>query len=232
MFRSVTLLTAAILASNVSAEGWQGAGELGAVIANGNSNSEVINAALTVEKITTTWEHKAQLKWLTAEDDGEKSADALSAEWVSRYNLDERQFVFGSLRYFDDDFDSFTEIKTLGAGYGYRIFMGDITSWEVSAGLGYRDTEEELSGEDVSGLALLAFSSFEHKFNESTSVFDEFRLEYTSDNTFAENIAGIKVAMSDALALKVAYEVRHNTDVESDKANTDTLTSVGITYAF
>lgn len=229
---AIVPFAAILLSTSALAEEWKGSGEFGAVISNGNSDSEVINAGLRLEKITPTWEHKAQAKWLQAEDDGDKSADSFLADWRTRYNLDKRQFAFANARYFDDEFDSFDSIKTVGAGYGYRIFLSDMTQWEISGGVGYRQAKEADSGDDVSGIAFLGYSDFNYNVNEATRFYNEIRIEATDDNTFSEMLTGLSVDMTRALALKLGYEVRHNSDVEDGDTNTDTLTSVNVSYQF
>ena len=58
-----------------------------------------------------------------------------------------------------------------------------------------------------------------------------FVVEATADNTFAQNDIGIAVSINKTLALKAAFQARHNTDVPVGTERTDTLTSVNIVWS-
>jgi len=231
-----TLILAAsalVLASAAThAQEWKGTGEAGLVIVDGNSESKVANGAVKFEYDGEKWEHAAGISGTSAEADGLKSAESYTAEWVSKYLLTERTFLFGDLRYFNDRFDSYEAIYTASLGAGYKVLMSEKVTWDVSAGFGYRKTTEEDTGDDQSGIAYLITSAYAHQLTPTTSIENDTRIEISDDNTFTTNIFGVKVAINTALALKVAYEWRNNTDTAPGDEDTDTITSVNLVYAF
>ncbi len=233
------------------AEDWTGKGELGFVDVAGNTESRTLNAALTMEKAVDQWKHIAKLTALQSSSDGDDKSESYSAGWRSEYSFDERLYGFGDIRYFEDKFDSFDEIYTAAIGAGYRVILEDDIKWNVSAGIGYRDTTlntvtEEVRApitniiitprtvthEDISGATLLLESDYKHKLSETTNFENYTRIEPTSDNTFAQNIAGLSVAINTALALKIGYDVRYNTDPAKGSKSTDRITSVNVVYSF
>lgn len=216
--------------SLANAEGWTGEGSAGIVIVSGNSDSETINAGLELGKKVDVWEHTFKLSANSSESDGDKSAESYLAAYNAKYDLDAKSFLWGDLRYLDDKFDSFDGIATIGAGYGYRISNSDELKWNVSAGIGYRDTEFESTGEDISGVAFIGESDFKLQLSETTDFINLTRIEATSDNSYLQNIAGLSVAMSDVLSLKVTYDVRYNTDPAPGDTSTDSITAVSVVY--
>ena len=68
--------------------------------------------------------------------------------------------------------------------------------------------------------------------------FDVFKLldttlvEAGSNNTFLQNDTGLAVSMNDRLALKVGYQVRHNSDVTPGTKKTDTLLTTNLVFKF
>ena len=74
--------------------------------------------------------------------------------------------------------------------------------------------------------------SFKHQFNESTSFENVSLIETGSNNTFLQNDAGIAVSMSEKLALKLGYQVRHNTDVNPGKEKTDQLITTNLVFKY
>ena len=59
---------------------------------------------------------------------------------------------------------------------------------------------------------------------------ERFLVETGSDNTYLQNDLGLEVSISGALAMRVGYQVRHNTDVPAGIEKTDTLTTIGLIY--
>ncbi len=222
------------LASNGALAGeWRGTGEAGLVLVEGNSESKVANGAVNFDYIDgAPWEHSAGISGTSAEADGLKSAESYTAEWVTKYLLSERTFVFGDVRYFDDKFDSYETIYTASLGAGYKVIIQEDISWDLSAGFGYRKTKEEDTGDNQSGINYLLVSSYSHKLTYTTSIENDTRIEISSDNTFTTNIFGLKVSINSDLALKVAYEWRNNSDTAPGDEDTDTITSVNLVYSF
>ncbi|GLS26781.1 YdiY family protein [Marinibactrum halimedae] len=211
---------------------WSGKGEAGMVIVEGNSESEVINAALEFSRKKGGWEHIARISAISAENDGEKDAESYLAEWTTKADFNARSFGYGETRYFEDRFDSYEGIVSIGLGAGYRVVMRDHVNWELSAGVGYRSTEFEETGEDQSGTTFLANSLYTHQLTETTFFSNDTRVESSSDNTFVQNILGLSVTINSQLAMKFGYETRYNSEAADEDENTDTITSVNLVYNF
>ncbi|MGH1471677.1 MAG: DUF481 domain-containing protein [Cellvibrionaceae bacterium] len=239
----------ALGATSVLAEGWSGKGELGFVNVAGNSESQTLNGAITVEKEAGQWKHIAKATALQSSTDGDTKGESYSLGWRSEYAFDERLYGFGDFRFFEDKFDSFDEIYTLAFGAGYRVIMEEDITWNLSAGIGYRDTtlnevteirtpitniliSRTTTHEDISGVTLLLESDYKHKLSETTSFENYTRIEPTNDNTFVQNVTGLSVSINSALALKVGYDIRYNTDPAKDFKSTDRITSVNVVYSF
>ncbi|MGI1679069.1 MAG: DUF481 domain-containing protein [Cellvibrionaceae bacterium] len=239
----------ALSATSTLADGWAGKGELGFVDVSGNSESRSLNGAITLEKTADQWKHIAKITALQSSTDGDTSGESYSAGWRSEYSFDARLYGFGDFRFFEDKFDSFDEIYTLAFGVGYRVIMEEDVTWNVSAGIGYRDTtlnevtevrapitnillSRTTTHEDISGATLLLESDYKHKLSETTNFENYTRIEPTSDNTFVQNVTGLSVSINNALALKVGYDVRYNTDPAKGFKSTDRITSVNVVYSF
>lgn len=233
MFKKQLIASTALLMSAFAqAQDWSGKGELGLVIVTGNTDSEVLNVAAEVARNFRGWDHAVKVTAISAEDDGEKSAESYSLEGTTQYDLTDRQYLFGNARYFEDKFDSFEEIYSVAGGIGYRAIKTEKMKWDISLGLGYIHQKLEQTGEDISGPSALAISKYSHKLTSTTDLTNDTRFETTADNTFVQNIIGFSVAINSALALKLGYEVRYNSDPDDADDNTDTITSVNIVYKF
>ena len=221
----------------VQADDWTGKGELGYVLVSGNTESETLNAALKFEKIHNKWKHNAKFSAITSEADDSngvkvKSSDSVSAGWRSQYSLSERAYTFGDFRYFDDKFDSFEEIYTASFGFGYSVIKQEMMTWDISLGVGYRDTTDEVTQEDLSGVSYLIESDYQYQITESTKFENDTRFELNSDNNFVQNVAGLSVSINSSLALKLLYDVRYNSDPSPGFDSTDRIFSTNIVYSF
>lgn len=230
----IFLAAAQILTSTaVNAGQWQGTGQAGLVIVEGNSDSKLTNGALSFNYIDgAPWEHSGGISGTNVAAAGIKSAESYTAHWVSKYLVSERTFLFGDLRYFDDKFDSFEAIYSASVGAGYKVIAQEKIIWDVSAGAGYRTTKEIATDENQSGISYLLTSIYTQQLTPTTSIENDTRIEISSDNTFSTSIFGLKVAINAALALKVAYEWRNNTETSEGVEDTDTITSVNLVYSF
>lgn len=211
---------------------WTGKGELGFVSVNGNSQSEVLNLGVGLEKKSEHWEHISKIAATRSENEGADTAENYTFGFRSQYLLSERSYTFGDFRYFNDKMDSFTESYILGAGYGYKVVLRDDMSWDLSLGLGYKKNKEKPSFEDISGEVLIVESKYIHKLTSTTTFENYTRIEPTSDNSFVQNIASLSVAISTNLALKLSHDARYNSEPTEGSTSTDTITSASVVYNF
>ena len=176
----------------------------------------------------------------------EETANRYEGGASAGYKLDERSYIVGALRYENDDFSPFDYQAVVSIGYGYTALKNDTDELSFEIGPGYRryrpvDTRvtagdppvtvavKHDSQGDAVGRGLIAYK---HDFTDTTSLVDTLLVEAGQDNTFLQNDAGLQVAMSKKLALKVGYQVRHNSDVAPGIESTDQLITTNLVYNF
>jgi len=241
--------------------GWSGSGELGFAAARGNAKSENLNAKLTLKKEDDQWKDhfyltalrsKGEVTETRLEPNGlpvsvrkfETTANRYEAGASVGYKFDERSYIVGALRYENDDFSPFEYQAVASVGYGYTVLKNSRDELSFEVGPGYKRyrpvdtidrsvtpplvTRHDAEGEVV-GRGLIAYR---HAFTDSTSFVDTLLIEAGSDNTFAQNDAGLQVAINKAFALKVGYQVRHNSDVAPGIKKTDQLFTTNLVYNF
>jgi len=209
---------------------WKGKGELGASFASGNSENESANAALemkhTRDKRTNTFGFAGNY----GSDGTVTTAERWELRAQSDYAFTDRAYWFGAGRYEDDRFSSFEYQASLSTGLGYKLIDTERTKFWVQAGPGYRFAELRETGESEDGVILRGDLGFEHQLTETTKIVDRFLVETGSDNTYLQNDLGLEVTITGSLALRLGYQVRHNTDVLPGVEKTDTLATVGLLY--
>jgi putative salt-induced outer membrane protein len=225
-------LACGVLAAGTASADWTGKGTFGGVLARGNTETETINLNVDVEKTLDRWTHKAGASLLRTVTDDVTSADRWELRGESQYSLSDRSYLFGALRYEDDAFTDYEYQATLSGGYGYRFLMSDTTKFEGQIGVGYRETELRLTGEQSDDVIARGALNFEHKLTDTTLIYDRFLVESGSDNTFLQNALGIEVKINDAFALSLDYAVRHTTDVLPGTEETDQVLTANLVYGF
>ena len=229
-------------------EGWKGTGELGFVSSSGNSRSDSINAKIGFKFEDEDWKHelfaagfrqRAERVVLTDPNDPasgtrvmEVSANRYELGGTTARKLDERNALYASLRYENDDFAAFDYQATLSVGWGHQAIESEDTNLYFEVGPGYKHVKDAATGETDGYFIARGKVNFSHKLTANTRLVDTFLVEAGSDNTYMQNDFGVQVAMNARLAIKAGLQHRHNTDVPAGVKKTDRLTTVNLVYNF
>lgn len=234
LLMTAALACAAFAPASVLAveDGWSGTGELGLAIAKGNTDNETLVGKLKLAREDDVWRHSVLASFLYGTSDGLENARRYELFGSTGYRFAERHYVFGSGRNERDHFSSDEYQTTVAGGYGFEAFMSEDTKLVLEIGPGYRwSKEQDVRVHDNEAIAR-GFMDFSHQLTDSTRIYDTLLIESGGDNTFVRNDFGVQVSMTDALALKAGFEIRHNTDVSDDRRRTDRLTTVNVVYGF
>jgi len=227
----LSLGVASLIATNAHAE-WKGKGELGLVIAKGNTETETIDAKVDMTTEHDPWKHLIGFSALRSTNADVATADRYEFHGQSDYKLTARSYALGSLRYENDKFSPYNYQAVASAGYGYKIYATEITKFAAEIGAGYRRAQDRLTGEVQGNAIARGRLDFDHKLTPTSEVYDKFLVEAGADNTFIENEAGVKVNMNATLALSIAHLIRHNTQVKEPLRHTDQLVTANLVFAF
>lgn len=254
---AASALAAALFAPVASAADWTGSGELGLAYARGNADSETANAKLDLKKDDEAWLYEVNAAALRASGevdvvraDGsagrEKVTNASRWELGGKvgYKYTDRMYFFGSARYDNDDFASYEWQLIVSAGVGYKFIDSEATKLVGEVGPGWRRTQpidvlvavpppaRLVEAEKTSDGIVRGTLSYEHQLTPNTQIVDAFLVESGGGSTFLQNDLGLKVQMSEKLALKTGIQVRHNTEVPAGVDKTDTLITTNIVVGF
>jgi putative salt-induced outer membrane protein len=209
---------------------WTGKGELGGSFASGNSENEAVNAALEMKGSYGKWTHTLGFAGNYGSDSGSTTAQRWEVRGQTQYEITDRAYGFGAARYEDDRFSAYDFQTSLSGGLGYKIIDNDRTKFWVQGGPGYRYAEFNDTGESEDGMIFRGDLGFDHQLTETTKIVERFLVETGSDNTYLQNDIGLEVSINGALALRLGYQIRHNSDVLPGTEKTDTLTTIGLIY--
>jgi putative salt-induced outer membrane protein len=237
-------------------EGWSGSGEAGLSIASGNTKSQNLNAKLDVKYNDDRWKddfyltalrNKANVAIPGGGSNYDLTANRYEAGASAGYKLDERSYIVGAVRYEHDEFSPYRYQYIASIGYGYQILKNASDELAVEVGPGYKVVQPasyylspvdpqspsgKVTPDSDSNLVARGKLDYKHNFSDTVSFVDTFLVEAGSGDKFIQNDAGLAVKMSSKLALKVGYQIRHNSQVESGFKKTDGLMTTNLVYSF
>lgn len=237
--------------------GWSGSGEFGFASATGNSRSENVNAKLGLSQENEQWKNNFFVDALRSKS--QQTVVDTNGNTLKQFNttanrydggasvglkLDPRSYIVGAARYEHDDFGSNLWQGIVSLGYGYIALKDERNELSFEIGPGYKryrpaDVNVLVDGVLVpmqqpteSEMVARGLINYKYKLSENTAFEDTFLMEAGSKNTYLQNDAGLAVSMTTKLALKVGFQVRHNSDVLPATKKTDTLTTTNLVYSF
>lgn len=235
--------------------GWTGSGEFGFASATGNTRSQNANAKLNLGFENEHWKNSAFLDGLrtkaqqkVVEADGttvsnyNNTANRYDAGASVGYKLDPRSYIVGAARYEHDEFGANLWQGVVSLGYGYIALKDARNELSFEIGPGYKKYRPADITVITGGVSTKVRQPTEHevvarglvnykfRITDNTAFENTFLTESGSKNTYLQNDASIAVSMTRKLALKVGFEVRHNSDVVPGLKRTDTLTTTNLVY--
>ncbi len=211
---------------------WSGNGVLGFTATSGNSDTESLNAGLAVKRETDRWVSDVTLDLLRASTDDIDTAERYTLNTKTGYKFDDNDYIYYGTRYDQDKFSGFDYTITTGIGWGHKFYDDEKDRLITELGIGYKTEAIDIDRTENNSAVLLGKLDYMHHFTDTFKVEDVLIVEVGDDNTFFQNDLGFSFAVSEAFAVKLAHQIRHNTDAPAGFRSTDTLVSANLVYDF
>jgi putative salt-induced outer membrane protein len=211
---------------------WKGEGELGFTNTSGNTNSDTLNAKLSISKEYGKWLHKASLETLKASTNNIDSADRLVFTEKSEYTIAEKTYVFVGLRHEDDVFSGFDYQQSISFGAGRQFIKNKEHTLDASLGLGYRRLKEAVTAIEQEESTIIADTSYQYVISEHAVFTESLIIESGDSNTHSASETALKMKVVGSLAAKISYLIKKNSDVPAGTEKKDKITSVTLVYSF
>jgi putative salt-induced outer membrane protein len=223
------------LAAPSFASNWSGSAELGFSNSSGNSKDRTLNAKMDMDYSADSWRHNVFGDVYSSKSSGEQTAERYVLGYKPSYFVNDRDYVFGLVRYDKDKFSDIDARYTEVLGVGRQFINSDKTYLEGEVGLGARQTDYEnpLNTADDSEVLFYMGGRFTQTISDSARFLQILRVEDGSANTYAESVTGIQLNVTDAVSAKITHTIRHNTDIIGVLGKkTDQITGVNFVYSF
>ena len=211
---------------------WSGEMDLGASRVTGNTESAEFNFRTKLKHEATTWRNEGRFQFDFGDDDNVTNERSFLFSFETNYKLTPRFYLFGFIAYEDDAFSGFAfrTIETVGVGYGL-IRLSDL-SLDVEAGAGARQTKIE-GTYDTENEAVGRFDGvFAWQLSEHADLRDETTIILGEERTTFGSTVALTSAIMDRLAVRLSFNVQHETNVEPGTEETDTTTKASLVYSF
>ncbi len=213
---------------------WSGEAEVGAANNTGNTKNTSVKASGELLWAPGKWENLLKASYNFYNDSGRTTERRFVTSLRPRYNITDRFFGWGSVRYVDDKNDGFQWTLTEAVGPGYRVLNSDDLKLTVSVGPGLQQTREKQDdGGDLNNEVVgVGIVDFEWTLVENVIFSNDFGITSGAERTRIDNLTALTLKVFGDLAARLSYEVRHDTAPGDDKNTTDTTGLASIVYSF
>ena len=203
----------------------------GYLATTGNTETSSLDTRASATYRTGRWEHEASGQAFTSSESNATNAEYYTARWRSRWDITERDFLFGRLNWRKDRFGAFDTQFSQTLGYGRRVLTGPKHKLNAEIGAGARQSTDQV-GLDEDETILFAGLDYVWKFSETANFSQDFTVEAGDDNTFFESKSSVSAQLIGALSLVASYTIRANSDVPPGTEKRDTQTGISLEYKF
>lgn len=228
------ILSAVLLAvpAMATAAPWSGEIAAGYLGTSGNSETRSLNAKVGLEYTQERWKNTFVGTALGSAEAAGSTAERYTAANKTDFNFSERDYVFVALEWEKDLFGGIRQRTSETVGYGRHVLTGPVHTLDLEAGLGARQTEENVTGLKDDDLIGRLAGKYVWAFSETGSFLQTVKVETGSTNTFTESVSELKLAIVGNLHAMLSYTIRNNSDVPAGTDKTDTFTAVNLAYSF
>lgn len=154
------MLMAGLLATWSAFAEWTGEGELGLVLARGNSDNETVNARLKLVWEREQWVNETILSAVHSSESDETTASRYVLSNKTDYTLNKTSYLAGVVRYDRDRFSGFRFQSSAAVAYGRRLIDSEAHRLRVEIGPGLKYAESRATGESTSEAMLRGYTQY------------------------------------------------------------------------
>ncbi len=238
-------------------QGWSGSGQLGLAATTGNTRSQNLNAGLDLKFTGGNWIYHFDGSALRSRGVVSVSLPGPNGTPinVNQYRVTANRYTLGgsaalvlnpenrlvsTMRYDHDNFSAYRYQAAIAVSWGHVLIKNASTDLDFELGPGLK--RYRIEGANANHTAAIARGAinYSQQLTANTRIENHLLIEAASFDTFAEDTTSLVVQMNKRLALKVGYQIRHNTKLNNvlllnpygGVAKTDTLLTTNLVYNF
>ena len=219
------------LANPAPLANWSGRGEIGASLAEGNTDTLGAYASLTATRQGQSWRHELRGEAAYQETNGVRTQERLMLAYEPRYKVNERLSAYGLLQAEHDPVLGYDARYSVSAGLGYQVLRSDALSVDLQGGPAFRHVDP-VAGTDEDGFSGRAALDARLTLRPGVKLTQTGAAFLDSDgNTFSATTA-LEAQLFGPLAARLSYNVQYESDPTVGRVSTDTLGRITLVYGF
>lgn len=231
----ILLVLSALLAfpaasDELEGDGWRLDLGLSYLATTGNSETSSLGFTTEWEKRNDQWRYLAGGEAYQAEEDGKKTAERYGAFGRADRKFSERLAVTGGWQGEQNEFAGIDFRSTADLGLSWKAL--DREDWKIdTVGSATWNYEEPVLGASGSNAGLLLMARSLYQISENASTSQMIRIEPNVEDLDDYRIdarVGLKTNVTQAIGLKLSYEVRYDAQPVPGFDDTDTLATVSL----
>lgn len=238
----VALFCLISLPAAASDDGFSGKVAVGAIATGGNSKTSTFNVDLGLGYDSGVWHNSIRARALAARSEVEQVGGGVESRTTSeRYivgmrsalDFSEFNYVVAQVDYEKDLFGGVRERIAETLGYGRRLISNEIHKLDAELGAGARQqTAQDPAAQRESELVFRGSLRYAWTMSETSSFLQELSAESGDSNTYSEATSTLKLAVLGGVFANLGFTAKNNSQVPAGTENTDTISSVSLSYEF
>ncbi|MEM9058291.1 MAG: DUF481 domain-containing protein, partial [Pseudomonadota bacterium] len=192
---------------------WSGKAGLGFLATSGNTENTSLSAMTEIGYEAGKWTHGLALSAINSAQESaatqstERTAEAYTAGWRTRFSFTENNYLFGRLNYLKDRFAGFEDQFSQTVGYGRRVIGNERHTLDLEIGAGAKQLEAR-DGTREEDLIVRAGLDYKWAFTDSAEFTQTLLIESGESNTLTESTTALSATLVGDLALVASFTVR------------------------
>lgn len=228
-------------------ENWDGQFEISASSATGNTENTVLGVRLKGRRILGRFTHDvdsgADYTETTKDTNGVESTEITQNRWYAAYRAEihtgDRTFFYVRTRYEEDPISGFDRRAFLGGGLGHDVIENKQVTWSVLAGPGYQftqlvrpETPAASFEREEKEVAVFVGSDFKWQIRDNVDFENEVDMTWTEKNSTFDGQLALTTELTKAIATRITYKLRHETEPAEGKEATDTQLKASVVLSY
>lgn len=235
MVVAATMISGAAIAEghhmNKGFMGWTGKIDANMLMQQGNTDKSTYGVAVKGERDFGVWGLEGHIAANSGKTDGTRDAESYKIGIQGNRDIDAETYAFVAANYTKDNFSGYDYVADQVIGLGRHFMDNGVHSLKGQFGLGLQQSETD-AGVDSNEFVAKPELNYAWQINEGLEFTQDLGAAIASDLTTLKSRTAIRNQLAGNLFLQAAYEVENKSDVPVGNKETDTKTTLGLSYGF